>query len=270
MAYMMTDHSSDSQSSGDDESVEQEWDQAELLELSDSVRAGLRGNNNDNVALALGVGPEADKLSSFLEAALNDEDRKYPTLDFETIEYARLDKMVDEILLFADTMGTSSSSGGGLPASSEHLLRFRADVSLVKSLRRLWRRRFREHFFMMDQHRCAVLVDGGRLKDVSFSNSLEYDLGKWHTPKLAGPVSEVEGNQTFEAGQYVLPSLVSCEREFKLTRCTYLRIFMQLVAEHDMRRTRRHNQRFSGDAHKGPLRVHRVTAPDRVGRADQR
>jgi hypothetical protein len=196
---MMTDHSSDSLSSGD-ESVDQEWDRAELLALSDSVRAGLRSNNN----VAFGVGPEADKLSSFLEAALNDEDRKYPTLDFQTIEYARLDKMVAEILLFADTMGTSSSSGGVLLAlSSEHMLRFRADVSLVKGLRRLWRRRFREQFFMMDQHRCAVLVDGGRLKDVSFSNSLEYDLGKWHTLKVAGPVSEVEGNQTFDAGQYV-------------------------------------------------------------------
>jgi hypothetical protein len=171
-----------------DESGEHiDWNPPALLDLSDSVRAGLRDKSNIG-------GPDAEKLSGFLEAALKDEVRKHPTLDFETIEYARLDKLLDELLQFAGTLKTS-----GL--TPELLLRFGVDVSQAKSLRRLWRRRFREQFFMIDQHRCAVLVEGGRLKDVSFNNSLEYDLGKWQTKKLTGPVSEVEGNLKFEPGQ---------------------------------------------------------------------
>ncbi len=168
------------------ESVEPNWDQAKLLDLSDSVRADLRDGNI--------FGPNATKLSCFLEAALKDEERRYPTLDFETIEYARLDKLLAELLQFADTMKTS-----GL--TPELLLRFRADVSEAKSLQRRWRRRLDPFLFMINQHRCAVLVEGGRLKDVAFNSSLDYDLGKWQTKKVAGPVSEVEANLQFEPGQ---------------------------------------------------------------------
>ncbi|KAI3337509.1 PUA-like domain-containing protein [Xylariaceae sp. AK1471] len=192
----MTGQSSESLTS--DESAELvDQNPPALLDLSDSVRAGLRDNNI--------VGPDAEKLSSFLEAALKDEERKYPALDFETIEYARLDKLLAELLQFADTLKTS-----GL--TPELLLRFRVDVSQAKSLRRSWRRRFREQFFMMDQHRCAILVEGGRLKDVSFNNSLEYDLGKWQTKKLTGPVSEVEGNLKFEPGHWWL-NITCAERD---------------------------------------------------------
>ncbi|KAI0480465.1 hypothetical protein GGR56DRAFT_626219 [Xylariaceae sp. FL0804] len=56
---------------------------------------------------------------------------------------------------------------------------------------------------MLDQHRCAVLVQGGRLKDVSFDSSLSYDLGKWQT-KVNCPMSELENNQQFEAGHWWL------------------------------------------------------------------
>ncbi|KAI0481470.1 PUA-like domain-containing protein [Xylaria cf. heliscus] len=174
------------------------WDEVELLNLSDSVRAGLRGGGHVSI-------PEADKLSSFLEAALKDEERRYPTLSSEIIEYARLDKLLSEILQFADTMKTSD-------LSPEFLLRLRVNVSQAKSLRRLWRRRFREQFFMMDQHRCAVLVEGGRLKDVSFNSSLDYDLGKWQTMRVAGPVSEVEVTLQFEPGHWWL-NITCAERD---------------------------------------------------------
>ncbi|KAI8625279.1 PUA-like domain-containing protein [Xylariaceae sp. FL1651] len=186
-----------SESLTSNESVELDWSHSTLLDLSDSIRAGLRRDN--------AVGPDAEKLSSFLEAVLRDEERKHPTLDFETIEYARLDKLLAELLLFADVIKTTGST-------PELPLRFRVDVSHAKSLRRIWRRRFREQFFMMDQHRCAVLVEGGRLKDVSFNSSLEYDLGKWQTKKVSGPVSEVEGNLQFEPGHWWL-NITCAERD---------------------------------------------------------
>ncbi|KAI0406723.1 PUA-like domain-containing protein [Xylaria palmicola] len=191
----MADQSSDSLASS--ESTDPDWNQATLLDLSDSTRAGLR---NGHV-----LGPDVETLSGFLEAALRDEERKYPRLDFETIEYARLDKLLSELLLFADTMK-------GSELTPELLLRLRVNVSQAKALRRLWRRRFREQFFMMDQYRCAVLVEGGRLKDVSFNSSLDYDLGKWQAMRVAGPVSEVEANLQFEPGHWWL-NITCAERD---------------------------------------------------------
>ncbi|KAI0546207.1 hypothetical protein F4679DRAFT_575572 [Xylaria curta] len=179
------------------DSVAPHWNQAELLDLSDSIRAGLRG---DHV-----FSPDTERLSSFLEVALEDEERRHPTLNFETIEYARLDKLLSEIVQFADTMKN-------FDLSPEFLLRFRVTVSQAKNLRRLWRRRFREQFFMMDKHRCAILVEGGRLKDVSFNSSLDYDLGKWQTMMVTGPVSEVEANLQFEPGHWWL-NITCAERD---------------------------------------------------------
>ncbi|KAJ2995967.1 hypothetical protein NUW58_g1130 [Xylaria curta] len=192
---MVTDPPSGSSTSNS--SADSRWDQAKLLDLSDSVRAGLRDSRV--------FGPDTEKLSSFLEAALKDEERRYPTLDFETIEYARLDKLLAEVLQFADAMKTSD-------LTLELLLRLRVHVSQAKHLRRLWRRRFREKFFMIDQHRCAVLVEGGPLKDVSFNSSLDYDLGKWQTRRVTGPVSEVEGNLQFEPGHWWL-NITCAERD---------------------------------------------------------
>ncbi|KAI1313588.1 PUA-like domain-containing protein [Xylaria venustula] len=179
------------------ESAGPNWNRTKLLDLSDSIRLDLREGNV--------FGPNAEKLSSFLEVALKDEERRYPTIDFETIEYARLDKLLAELLQFADTMKISD-------LSPEVLLRFRVDASEAKSLRRLWRRRFREQFFMINQHRCAILVEGGRLKDVSFNSSLDYDLGKWQTKKMTSPVSEVEANLQFEPGHWWL-NITCAERD---------------------------------------------------------
>ncbi|KAI1818700.1 hypothetical protein GGS20DRAFT_526551 [Poronia punctata] len=160
------------------------WDREQLLQLSDTVRASL--NKNDNASTTpVPLSPfHAFKLHEFLVTALNDENTRNPTLDSDMIEYARLDKMVGELLQYNNESTT---------------------IQQARDLRKKWRNRFREHLFMMDRHRCAVLVGGGRLKDVAFDNSLEYDLGKWHTTtKLGGLVSEVEGNQSFEPGHWWL------------------------------------------------------------------
>ncbi|KAI1457595.1 PUA-like domain-containing protein [Annulohypoxylon moriforme] len=229
-----------------------DFDRGALLSLSDSVRASLQ---HDKM-----IGPDNDKLSEFLEAALRDEELRRPMLDFETVEYARLDKLLADLLHHADALrlsgpppsigpggpggGTTTfaalvtpirsthethnphigtwtirnggarkrdGSGSGAAEGCEVPLRYRADLAAAKSLMRAWRRRFREQYFMMDQHRCAVLVKGGRLKDVNFDSSLSYDLGKWHT-KVSDPISELEGNLGFEMGHWWL-NLTCAERD---------------------------------------------------------
>ncbi|KAI1106275.1 PUA-like domain-containing protein [Jackrogersella minutella] len=186
---------------------ELDWDRVELLELSDTIRASLRSDKT--------VGAEAERLSGFLEAAVRDEEQsaRRPSLDFETIEHARLDKLLAEILHFAEEPRlTCGSLSAGMPASSSSLpLRYRADVSHAKRLLRAWRRRFREQYFMMDQHRCALLVKGGRLKDVSFDSSLTYDVVKWQT-KVSDPISELEGNLQFDPGHWWL-NITCAERD---------------------------------------------------------
>ncbi|KAI2631005.1 hypothetical protein GGR54DRAFT_181281 [Hypoxylon sp. NC1633] len=184
------------------------WNRAALLELSDSVRGSLQRDSAE--------GPDAEKLSCFLDAALRDEEQTYqPMLDFETVEYARLDKLVADLLRAADgpkTTGPNLAPPHAVTgAVDEASMQSRVNAMHAKSLRRLWRRRFREQYFMMDQHRCAILVKGGRLKDVSFSSSLAYDLGTWHT-KVTGPISELEGNLQFDPGHWWL-NLTCAERD---------------------------------------------------------
>ncbi|KAI1212932.1 PUA-like domain-containing protein [Annulohypoxylon truncatum] len=218
-----------------------DYDRVALLDLSDSVRASLQHDKT--------IGPDYDKLSEFLEAALRDEELRHPGLDFETVEYARLDKLLAELLHHAGSLriGSGPTSGGlgaamalVTPIRSTHEThnphigtwtsrnshvgagrkragsvelppRYRADLAAAKNLLRAWRRRFREQYFMMDQHRCAVLVKGGRLKDVSFDSSLTYDLGKWHT-KVSDPISELESNLGFETGHWWL-NITCAERD---------------------------------------------------------
>jgi hypothetical protein len=161
------------------------WDKKRLLTLSDSVRASLRHDRT--------LGSDAENFSSFLEAVLKDEERKQPSLDFDMIEHARLDKLVNDVLHFIEGLKFLHSTAN-LP------LRFRVDAANCKKLRLIWRHRFREQYFMIDQLRCAALVKGGRLKDVSFNCALTYDLGKWQA-RDSDLVSELEGNLQFEAGQ---------------------------------------------------------------------
>ncbi|KAI1467314.1 uncharacterized protein F4812DRAFT_460161 [Daldinia caldariorum] len=207
---------------------ELDWDRAALLKLSDSVRTNLEHRRS--------VGPDIEKLSGFLEAALRDEEQQCgrPTLDIETIKYARLDKLLAEILQFAEKEKTkaaaacargrpsmagtgaagTSCGGGGSSIRSDNFfpLQFRVLVSHVKNLWRAWRRRFREQYSMMDQNRCAALVQaGGRLKDVSFNTSAAYNLGMWQT-KVGDPISELEGDLQFDPGHWWL-NITCAERD---------------------------------------------------------
>lgn len=172
----------------DDSAGDDNWDKVALLNLSDSVRASIRHDES--------LGVDAGKLSAFLETIIRDEERKHPTMTFEIIEYARLDKLLEELLHFSGLMKAASHT-------VELPLRFRVDIAHSKKLRVLWRHRFREQYAMIDQLRCAVMVKGGRLKEVSFTSAVAYDLGMWQTAATNNQVGADEGNQVFEPGQYV-------------------------------------------------------------------
>ncbi|KAI4869453.1 hypothetical protein F4820DRAFT_444051 [Hypoxylon rubiginosum] len=167
-----------------------DWDREALLKLSDSIRASLGRDK--------ALGPDANELSDFLDAAWKYEDqRRHAALDIETIEYARLDKLLAEVLDFAETL----KDGPGHPtAADDPPLRFRVDVLNAKSLSRSWRKRFRDQYFMIDQHRREALMTGGRLTDASFNDPLIYSGGT----KTNDPISELEGNLQFEAGDWWL------------------------------------------------------------------
>ncbi|KAH8653446.1 PUA-like domain-containing protein [Xylariales sp. PMI_506] len=180
-------HSVDS-SMSDDELGDVNWDKDTLLALSDSVRAAIQDGR--------GLGPDVERLSRFLESVVKAEERRQSSVDFETLDHARLDKLLNEILHFSE-IAKVENSAYDMP------LRFQVDTAHCKKLQLIWRQRFREQYFMVDQLRCAALVRGGRLKDVSFNSALTYDLGKWEA-RASDPMSEFEGNLQFEAGNWWL------------------------------------------------------------------
>ncbi|KAI0145708.1 hypothetical protein F4776DRAFT_607617 [Hypoxylon sp. NC0597] len=184
---------------------ELDWDRDALLELSDQIRASFGCTKEAH--------PHDDKLSTFLEAALRDTELRpgRPILDFETIEYARLDKLVADVVSSEDTLRvapTSSKARGEVVPSHA---RYRADLANAKALLRLWRRRFREQYFVMDQHRCAALVKTGRLRDVEFNGETACELGEWYT-RVGELVPELEGDLQFDPGHWWL-NITCAERD---------------------------------------------------------
>ncbi|KAK4106857.1 hypothetical protein N658DRAFT_32878 [Parathielavia hyrcaniae] len=113
-----------------------------LLELSNSVRESLAKQDD--------FGPRADCMSFFLELALQEEQRGVPTLDFETVKIARLDKLVAALIECGE--------------SSDHLLpRYVHAVVAAEKLDRLWRTRFKLDYFMMGEIRARDLATRWRL-----------------------------------------------------------------------------------------------------------
>ncbi|KAK4156032.1 hypothetical protein C8A00DRAFT_31082 [Chaetomidium leptoderma] len=116
---------------------------AALLELSDSVRESLAKHGI--------CGLDADRLSLFLQLAVFEEAGGAPTLDFETIKAARLDKLVADLT----TCGEMASS---LPS------RFVHDVVSAEKLERMWRARFKVDYVMIDEIRANELATRWRLR----------------------------------------------------------------------------------------------------------
>ncbi|KAK1633617.1 PUA-like domain-containing protein [Colletotrichum phormii] len=156
----------------------------QLLELCDSVRTSLRHSKS--------LGPHADRIQSLLERALKDELNHTQSLDFETLQYARLDKLLGDVL---------DPAHRPLPLP----LRFRADMALSESLQKMWRARFRDQYFSLDQVRQRSLSIGGEMRDIHFTASGMDPLESWAVSNTCrDPISELEGNQQFEPGHWWL------------------------------------------------------------------
>jgi hypothetical protein len=115
-----------------------------LLELSNSVRESLAKHGD--------FGPEADRLSFFLELALLEEEEGHPTLDFETVKAAHLDKLVAALT-------ECGEMAGSLPDRSVH------DVVTAEKLEHLWQTRFKLDYFMIDEICVRDLAVRWRLKE---------------------------------------------------------------------------------------------------------
>ncbi|KAF6842807.1 hypothetical protein CMUS01_02733 [Colletotrichum musicola] len=155
----------------------------ELLELCDSVRASLRQDKT--------LGPEADRIQNLLERALKEELRHTPTLDFETLQYARLDKLLADIL-------DPANRPTPLP------LRFRADMAVAESLQKMWRARFRDQYFSIDDFRQRSMSIGGEMRDITFTSAGKDPLESWAVQNDRGSISELEVNQQIEPGHWWL------------------------------------------------------------------
>ena len=116
---------------------------AALLELSDSVRESLAKHGN--------FGPDADRLSLFLELAVFEEAGGASTIDFETIKVARLDKLVAEL-----------TEGGERPFNLPP--RFVHDFVTAEKLEGMWRARFHVDYLMIDEIRLNDLTMRWQLK----------------------------------------------------------------------------------------------------------
>ncbi|KAK3332489.1 hypothetical protein B0T19DRAFT_104572 [Cercophora scortea] len=124
-----------------------EFNDHSLCYLSDAVRASIAATGLFDCNL--------DTLAYFLNRALAEEELNNPTINFETIKNARLDKLLTDIISCAER-GTIGS------AASFEL------ASAAEALQRSWRSRHRSQCFMIDEIRTIELATTGRLKGVSF------------------------------------------------------------------------------------------------------
>ncbi|KAL2181854.1 uncharacterized protein P884DRAFT_235038 [Thermothelomyces heterothallicus CBS 202.75] len=153
-----------------------------LLELSDSARESLAKHGD--------FGPEADQLSFFLELALVEEVKGTPSLDFETVRIARLDKLVADLTV----CGEEPFNLGP---------RFVHDVVAAGKLERKWRARFRVDYLMIDEIRLRELATRWRTPaEPSRSESSSTHL--WPTTAaVARPIVQPSREVTFGPGSYV-------------------------------------------------------------------
>ncbi|KAL6910642.1 hypothetical protein GGI43DRAFT_427205 [Trichoderma evansii] len=153
-----------------------------LLELSDDIRAHLLEDAS--------LGDGADIIKRTLRELVRDESGAMPILDFVTIQNARLDKLLSDIL----TLSHQQTSLHPRP---------RIDTLMAERLQRLWMARFREKYFNIDQIRHQNLSKTGRLKDVMFNNAAADNWELWQAEDCK-TLSGLESNLQFKPGQYTI------------------------------------------------------------------
>ncbi|KOS21269.1 hypothetical protein ESCO_006774 [Escovopsis weberi] len=136
------------------------------------------------------LGAKSEEFTLFLKAVVKDECGSMPALEFATIRYARLDKLLSDIVNLANRQ-----------AAFYH--QSRIDPSLSERLQRFWVARFRERYFNLDQSRYQTLAKTGRLRDVVFDETSGTDWQFWQAGSYR-ILSELEGNRQFEPGHWWL------------------------------------------------------------------
>lgn len=151
-----------------------------LLELSDDIRAHLLEGAS--------LGDSAEIIKRTLRELVRDESGAIPVLDFATIQNARLDKLLSDML----TLGHQQAL---LPPRS------RVDTFMAERLQRLWIARFREKYFNIDQIRHQNLSKSSRLKDIMFNDAATDGWGLWQAEGSETTLSGLESNLQFRPGQ---------------------------------------------------------------------
>lgn len=151
-----------------------------LLELSDDIRAQLLEGAS--------LGDSAEIAKRTLRELVRDESGAIPVLDFATIQNARLDKLLSDML----TLGHQQAL---LP------LRSRVDTLMAERLQRLWMARFREKYFNIDQIRHQNLSKSSRLKDIMFNDAATDGWDLWQAEGSETTLSGLESNLQFQPGQ---------------------------------------------------------------------
>ncbi|KAK4186893.1 hypothetical protein QBC35DRAFT_343046, partial [Podospora australis] len=190
----------------------------EFLKLSDSVRNSLLEDGN--------LGPDAEMLGEMLDWALWDAAQKHPALTYETILAAHLDKLVADIV-------DHTKKWSYLVAFAEAFLKI---AWSAETLQRVWRKRYKERYFGIDEVRMANLKDAHSIEAAVFPSILEAPElltmcegnNRWwlsiDMAHKAGFVDSVEEKVTTR-GSYacILPLLAGREVNVHDNRTTYIR-----------------------------------------------
>lgn len=125
-----------------------------------------------------------------LESLIDDLLDEGPSLEFEIITYARLDKIVEEILQHVRNNFLSQGPS------------FRRIMRKAQKLREQWIGTFGDRFNTMDDERLKFMKESGCLRDIELQPTSE--LSKLDGPtwkiKRAATFSEKEANENFEPG----------------------------------------------------------------------
>ncbi|KAK3322456.1 hypothetical protein B0H66DRAFT_601906 [Apodospora peruviana] len=132
------------------------FDVKTLLWLSNTIRTSISSSGL--------FGSASDSLLLFLERALAEEALPNPSIDFDTIKLAHLDKLVAEM--------NDCAKRGMMTANSARALGYAAQAA---KLQRMWRARYRAQYFMIDETRTYDMITHGGLKD----GNLEFVVGQW-------------------------------------------------------------------------------------------
>ncbi|KAM0316679.1 hypothetical protein ACHAO8_002964 [Botrytis cinerea] len=129
-----------------------------------------------------------------LESLIDDLFDEGPSLEFEIITYARLDKIVEEILQHVRNNFLSQGPS------------FRRIMRKAQKLREQWIGTFGDRFNTMDDERLKFMKESGCLRDIELQPTSE--LSKLDGPtwkiKRAATFSEKEANENFEPGAWFL------------------------------------------------------------------